>query len=509
MDEYWDNVVLLVHWDGDDASTTFYDASDSAHALTAAGNAQLSTAVKKFGTASLKSPEGTSPKSYVSAADSADWDFGTGDFTIECFVQFYHPGSDFDTAIIVGNAYTSNPGNTGWELTHDFGSSPVGILNFSWDGSVIISFADAGIYDGAMHHIAVSRTGTTLRLLVDGAVGASNTHGDDISGISNDLWIANSELLFSSGALVYVDELRITKGVGRYTGSYTVPTAPFPEGAEPYGEALGLGATFYPGQQFLEYFTSSIGLRAALPRRGTSAATIYFADLIAADGTTVRASISSWQSTLRAGSVSYAQCVIPAVAAYVDAIADAEQFAIIAVALDIDGSWASETELFRAPVQTVQFDRGTRRYTGTVSGYWDGWPLVENPEYESDIELPDVQSVSISKNSTRVRCALDLTIIPSMRIVVDGKPIVVDYINQYVSMDGLQSYMDVGGGGVVLRETLNFAIGAGYALAALTTYNMPHDASTAAGDAVDPVTTYNLAHEDALGAGDSMYGVVE
>ena len=46
--------TLLLHCDGTNTSTTITDSSSRANTVTAVGNAQLSTSVKKFGTASLK-----------------------------------------------------------------------------------------------------------------------------------------------------------------------------------------------------------------------------------------------------------------------------------------------------------------------------------------------------------------------------------------------------------------------------------------------------------------------
>src|SRR3990167_5725818 len=75
----WDSYTqLLLHCDGVDAATTFTD--EIGKAVTANGNAQIDTAQKKFGTASGLF-DGTGD--YLSLADSDDWNFGAGDFTID------------------------------------------------------------------------------------------------------------------------------------------------------------------------------------------------------------------------------------------------------------------------------------------------------------------------------------------------------------------------------------------------------------------------------------------
>src|SRR5690348_13363874 len=85
-DPFFSSVVLLAVNDNKaDGTTVFADQSNSAHALTAAGNAQYDTATAPAGMTSTLLVDGTGD--WVSSADSADWDFGTGDFVVEGFVK--------------------------------------------------------------------------------------------------------------------------------------------------------------------------------------------------------------------------------------------------------------------------------------------------------------------------------------------------------------------------------------------------------------------------------------
>jgi len=63
------DVVLLLHMDGANGGTSFTDNSNSAHTVTAVGNANTNTSVKKFGTASY---QGDGAGDYLSFSDSAD-----------------------------------------------------------------------------------------------------------------------------------------------------------------------------------------------------------------------------------------------------------------------------------------------------------------------------------------------------------------------------------------------------------------------------------------------------
>jgi hypothetical protein len=216
-DPYWANVVLLLHMDGTDASTTFTDHSSSAKTVTANGNAQIDTAQSKFGGASGLF-DGTDD--YLTMADSADWDFGTGDFTVEGWFRF-----TAHTSIMV---FLSNYLNAsaGWYFRYrsdtgalNFGNGDVSLISVSWTPS-----------DSVWYHITAARSGTSLRIFVDGTqVGSTATDSTNITGSSTSMYVGT---LFSGSPLQdyngWIDDLRITKGVARYTSNFTAPSAAFP-----------------------------------------------------------------------------------------------------------------------------------------------------------------------------------------------------------------------------------------------------------------------------------------
>lgn len=216
-DPYWANVVLLLHMDGTDASTTFTDHSSSAKTVTANGNAQIDTAQSKFGGASGLF-DGTDD--YLTVADSADWDFGTGDFTVEGWFRF-----SVHTSImtLVGNYLNST---VGWSFqvrsdtnTIRLGNGDTALIDVSWTPN-----------NGVWYHIAISRSGTSLRAFVDGTqVGSTATNSTNITGSTQSLSIG--ALFFVSYIQDYngwMDDLRITKGVARYTSNFTAPSEAFP-----------------------------------------------------------------------------------------------------------------------------------------------------------------------------------------------------------------------------------------------------------------------------------------
>ena len=77
---------LLLHFDGVDGTAISTDYSDSGHTVTSSGNVQHDTAQSKFGGCSALF-DGSGD--YLTITGTiADFQFGTGDFTIDCWVRF-------------------------------------------------------------------------------------------------------------------------------------------------------------------------------------------------------------------------------------------------------------------------------------------------------------------------------------------------------------------------------------------------------------------------------------
>ena len=153
-DPYYNNVSLLLHGDGANGSTTIVDSSPTPKTVTAFGDAQISTAQSKFGGSSLAF-DGSGD--YVGIADSADFTFGSGNFTIEFWV---YP-SDNTQRIIASHGNAALPG-TAWDFTR---SSTGTILVNCYDtvGNIIInSLQSPSITTNAWTHVALARNGCLL-----------------------------------------------------------------------------------------------------------------------------------------------------------------------------------------------------------------------------------------------------------------------------------------------------------------------------------------------------------
>lgn len=223
-DPFFNNVVLLCHFDGANGSTTITDSSAAAHSLTTSGTISLTTAQLVFGTASLSQ---TTSTSYVATPDSADWDFGNGQFTIEAWVR---PTS----ALTIIRTIVAQFGG-GTDLGWFFGWNN-GVLSFYYSTTGTDNPVIGGTYPGAINqwmHVAVDRDASNvLRVYANGAVLASATVASTFFNSSRSLRILNDENA-NRGVIGQIDDLRITKGVARYGGAYFVPREAFPDALGP------------------------------------------------------------------------------------------------------------------------------------------------------------------------------------------------------------------------------------------------------------------------------------
>lgn len=212
------SVVLLMGFEGLASSTSFVDESAFARAMTAVGNAQIATAQFKFGTASaLFDGSGDA----ITALDSNDWDFGSGDFTVEFFVRHNSTGS-----MGYVEQYTGS-GNRAWTFIRESGTYRF----FSWIGGGRNDLITAALTPtvGQWYHFLAERASGTSRMFIDGVMAAKASTPGALDGAASPLAIGRGlNGIYSLDG--WIDELRITKGVARCgsDAGFSVPAAPYP-----------------------------------------------------------------------------------------------------------------------------------------------------------------------------------------------------------------------------------------------------------------------------------------
>jgi hypothetical protein len=211
--------TVLLHMDGADASTTVTDsnAGGSAHTWTARGNAQIDTAQSKFGGASLLL-DGTGD--YIDTPDHADWTFGSGDFTVDLW--FSRNGGNGAECMLFG------------DCTSGF-SYPI-YLALNVNNRLAVALNDGAatmqgttqITTSGWHHVALVRTGNTMKLFVDGTQeGGDVAFASSINSIATKLSVGRlgeADYGYFTG---WIDEFRISKGIARWTAGFTPPTSAY------------------------------------------------------------------------------------------------------------------------------------------------------------------------------------------------------------------------------------------------------------------------------------------
>lgn len=210
----------LLNFNGTDASTTFTDVSGKT--WTAAGNAQLDTAANgfKFGTAGGLF-DGTGD--VITTPDSTDFDFGSGDFTIECWARFNSVGASLSSLIVRGAGSSST---TSILLLRDtaalqlFASSN----GSSWDianGKALGTVAA----DGTWYHIAITRISGTWHGYLQGVeqAGFPFTNSSALC-VKTGMGVGGNPAGTQSFN-GWLDDVRIIKGYAFYTAAFTPPTA--------------------------------------------------------------------------------------------------------------------------------------------------------------------------------------------------------------------------------------------------------------------------------------------
>jgi len=203
-----------------------------------AGSMQISTGTVKYGSGSLSFPSTGSWLTTLSTQTSAVYspiptvgNILTGDFTIEGWFNFTS-GQTSGVRSLIAQWDQSSLSLVGFILRTNAGG-----LEFLWgpDPGAGIIMSGGSITAGTWQHIAVTRSGNTFRMFLNGTQTATTTNTNTRAAIAVPYSMGNyygpSRTLPASGPVDFIgfmDEIRITKGYARYTANFTVPAGAFP-----------------------------------------------------------------------------------------------------------------------------------------------------------------------------------------------------------------------------------------------------------------------------------------
>ena len=227
-DVHFPKVEALLPFDGTNGATSTTDLSDRGNTVTFGGDAEISTAQSKFGGSSL-SLDGNGD--YVDLPQATN-QLVSEDFTIEFWFRI-NSGAGSETIGLFGSYYTGGSGkgmlmvssatyNQVYFQWH-YGASDWAYLNQTQGTRTALS-------NNTWYHVAVTRSGSTWRLFLNGTQEDSVTQSSYItdSGSTTRLGNYGPSATASDGLNGYIEDFRITRGVARYTSNFTAPTSAHP-----------------------------------------------------------------------------------------------------------------------------------------------------------------------------------------------------------------------------------------------------------------------------------------
>lgn len=216
VDTNYPLISTLLHFNNTNASQPFIDNGPSSLNFFA-NNAGpvLTTTDFKFGTSSVSFPGTTG--SYVVCTNGTPFAFGTGDFTVEFWINRANAGSYIFGNITTGNLSTNYTGLISLSGTFVFqtGVGPI------FSGTTVIAL-------NTWTHVAVTRASGVIKSFINGIVDANLSNAANFSTTES---FAIGSLGTLTGVQAFagkIDEFRVTKGFARYTAAFTPATFEFP-----------------------------------------------------------------------------------------------------------------------------------------------------------------------------------------------------------------------------------------------------------------------------------------
>ena len=234
------DTVLLMHMDGADGGTTFTDDAIG-KAITSTGHTDHTMAKKKIDNSSIYFGGGD----YLSIPNSADLNYGSSDFTIECWIYndiVQGTNSLYTTALSSGN---TNGMQMEWQSAN--GNLAVWDYSLNNDWTILAGTGTTATPVDQWYHFAFVRNGDVFKMYIDGVAGS--TTRTQSGTIEPTLGPSIGFHRTDSGRYIedsYIDEFRISN-TARYTSDFSgsLPTTAFTTDANTllliHSNVIGLG----------------------------------------------------------------------------------------------------------------------------------------------------------------------------------------------------------------------------------------------------------------------------
>lgn len=208
-----DYARLLLHGDGTNGDNRFPDAAGS-HPVAAFGDVQVSTAQSRFGGAGVYF-DGSGD--YLETANSPDFEPGSQAFTLDFWL---YPLDDGNSSYLIGKSMPD--AGQGYDIR--FRNNTIVLVGVNGWAENIVS--DASVSANSWHHVAVSSTTNTVYLFVDG-IQKGTCPRSGIPAQEIPLRIGRTAAYGGGAFYGYMDEIRFSVGLARWTNSFTPPTAAY------------------------------------------------------------------------------------------------------------------------------------------------------------------------------------------------------------------------------------------------------------------------------------------
>jgi hypothetical protein len=189
------------------------------------GTARISAANSKYGTSSISFNTKTDALAIPNSRLNSTF---IGDFTIECWV---YPSDATITHWGIYDARQSGGSAAAFVLSLEPLASPVSGSYRMGYYNAAFTYGTITVLSNVWTHVAWVRVGSTLTFYVNGVAGGTATVSGTLTGAAttNPIWIGTKDNATATyGNIGYIDDLRITNGIARYTGNFTPPTSAAP-----------------------------------------------------------------------------------------------------------------------------------------------------------------------------------------------------------------------------------------------------------------------------------------
>lgn len=224
IDPFVNQTVLLLPFD-----TDFNDRSTRQNSVAKIGDASISTSISKYGGGSLYLD---GDNGYLDVPASPYFDLGTGDFTFEFWYRSTVPVTQVPSRRIIAHPLSTNQANT-FQIWHsslqDYGGEDAVALGDYYGNSYVVS-TQVAVSDSQWHHFAFTRSGGVSYCFLDGVLKQTAVDTNVYSRGSQEGFRigARGDLAPTSFLNGHLDDVRLTRGVARYTEGFTPPKALLP-----------------------------------------------------------------------------------------------------------------------------------------------------------------------------------------------------------------------------------------------------------------------------------------